>query len=394
LPVVPPPAPLCLRYRARFGVSAHLQNAEMSFGAGKEEEQETPLSGAMAFLHYSRKLVFCLMYIVISAVLIRFNKMLMHKDRFPHAMALSAIHMLTCSIFCAVLYAMYPPLFPGMESTKGQRWSLMKWFVPIGCCFAVMLFCSNQAYLYCSVTFLQFMKEANVMLVFIFSCLIGLQSFTRLRCLVIVWVIVGAALAVSGEVHFAWIGFVFQGVSQLAEVSRMLMGEIVLTGRKLDPLSYNMILAPICLFVLVIANAIRWSEGVVADFARLWPVIIANACVAFCLNISVAAVIKECSAVGFVLAGLTKDIAIVLFSAVAFREHVTRHQAFAFIVTIAGVAFWSYMKLYPSARIVQAMEMLLGVMPATPGEKAKLLDKDDPVKAAEDSPDAAAAKKV
>uniref|UniRef100_A0A7S4S7B9 Sugar phosphate transporter domain-containing protein n=1 Tax=Alexandrium monilatum TaxID=311494 RepID=A0A7S4S7B9_9DINO len=322
-----------------------------------------------------------LMYIVISAGLIRFNKLMMRKDHFPHALALSAVHMVICSVFCTVLYTLVPSFFPGMETSKGQRLSLMKWFVPIGLCFAVMLFGSNQAYMFCSVTFLQFMKEANVMLVFLFSCIVGLQGFSRLRCLVIFWVIVGASISVSGEVHFKWLGFIYQGVSQLAEVSRMIMGEIVLSGRKLDPLTYNMFLAPICLLVLIVANAVHWSPGTLNDFYEWWPLIIANACVAFCLNIIVATVIKECSAVGFVLAGLTKDIAIVLFSALAFHENVTQKQAGAFVITILGVGFWSYMKIYPSSGLVCKIEMLLGSETSAPGEKATLLPNEQPTSA-------------
>jgi len=348
----------------------------MSGAMDPDKEEEQSRSPMMQSLNHSKKFIYCLLYIVISAGLIRFNKMLMKKDHFPHALALSAIHMFTCTIFCTVLYSLFPGLFPGMETSKGQRVSLLKWFVPIGCCFAVMLFGSNQAYMYCSVTFLQFMKEGNVMLVFVFSCIVGLQSFTRLRCLVIVWVIIGATISVSGEVHFKWLGFIYQAISQLAEVSRMIMGEIVLSGRKLDPLTYNMFLAPICLFVLIIANAVHWSENTLVDFQEWWPLIIVNACLAFCLNIVVAAVIKECSAVGFVLAGLTKDIAIVLFSALAFHEKVTSQQGAAFLITIMGVSFWSYMKLHPSAMLVRSLERMLCVEPTVPSEKAALIQKE------------------
>lgn len=348
----------------------------------KDEEPEQSSVG-MQFLSYTRKIVFCVMYIIVSAALIRFNKLMMKKDHFPHALALSACHMFVCSVLCSALYLIFPSMFPGMEVTKGQRLGLMKWFIPIGICFAIMLFGSNQAYMYCSVTFLQFMKEANVMLVFIFSCIVGLQSFTKLRCVVIIWVIAGASISVSGEVHFAWLGFVFQGVSQLAEVSRMIMGEIVLSGKKLDPLSYNMFLAPICLIVLIIANAAHWQPTIMADFAHMWPLIILNALVAFALNILVAAVIKECSAVGFVLTGLLKDIAIVVFSACAFHEHVTQKQAGAFVITIAGVCFWSYMKLYPTSMIVKSCERLLCVDNGSEREKEALMPKEIQPSAAE-----------
>eukprot|EP00413_Alexandrium_margalefii_P029875 CAMPEP_0204578114 /NCGR_PEP_ID=MMETSP0661-20131031/42738_1 /ASSEMBLY_ACC=CAM_ASM_000606 /TAXON_ID=109239 /ORGANISM="Alexandrium margalefi, Strain AMGDE01CS-322" /LENGTH=352 /DNA_ID=CAMNT_0051587015 /DNA_START=57 /DNA_END=1115 /DNA_ORIENTATION=+ len=346
-----------------------------------EPAADAPANPLSQSLTYARKFGFCLLYIIVSTGLIRYNKLMMRKDHFPHALALSACHMLVCSVLCTSLYVVRPSMFPGMETSKGQRLGLMKWFVPIGLCFAVMLFGSNQAYVYCSVTFLQFMKEANVMLVFVFSCFVGLQSFTRLRCLVIAWVIFGATLTVSGEVHFKWIGFIFQGVSQLAEVTRMIMGEFVLTGRKMDPLTYNMFLAPICLAVLIVANAAHWSPGTLEDFAEWWPLILGNACLAFCLNILVATVIKECSAVGFVLTGLIKDIVIVIFSAVAFHEHVTRKQAEAFIITIFGVFFWSYMKIYPDASLVRMLERLLCMQHEAPSEKKALLPKDPPSRA-------------
>mmetsp|Transcript_56755 Transcript_56755/g.127784 ORF Transcript_56755/g.127784 Transcript_56755/m.127784 type:complete len:161 (-) Transcript_56755:219-701(-) len=151
------------------------------------------------------------------------------------------------------------------------------------------------------------------------------------------------------------------------------MGEIVLSGKKLDPLTYNLFLAPICLLVLIIANAIHWSPGSWEDFKQWYPLIFANACVAFCLNIVVAAVIKECSAVGFVLTGLAKDIAIVIFSALAFGEIVTAKQAVAFVVTILGVFFWSFMKIYPSSKLVRTMESALCSPVAAEGERTALL---------------------
>lgn len=326
------------------------------------------------FVIYAKKFLLCLGYIVVSTVLIRFNKYMMKKHHFPHSLALSAIHMIVSSILCTTFYFIFPSMYPGMESTRGNRLSLLKWFVPIGICFAIMLFGSNQAYLYCSVTFLQFMKEANVMLVFIFSCCMGLQSISRLRVFVIVWVIVGASISVSGEVNFRWIGFAFQAISQLAECSRMVMGEIVLSGRKLDPLTYTMFLAPICLVVLVIANAVHFSPGTWEDLAQMWPLLIANACVAFVLNVMVATVIKECSAVGFVLCGLTKDIAIVLFSTAAFHEHVTRKQALAFVITLAGVFYWSHMKTNPASPLVQLVERMLCVGSTAPKETTPLLE--------------------
>jgi len=312
---------------------------------------------------------------VTSAGLIRFNKWMMKPDHFPHSLALSAIHMLVSTVLCVFFYTLAPSMFPAMEETKGNRLGLMKWFLPIGGCFAVMLFGSNQAYMYSSVTFLQFMKEGNVMVVFLISCLFGLQQMNRMRMLVIVWVIAGSSLAISGDLRFSLPGFVFQGVSQLAECCRMIMGEFVLSGKKLDPLTYTMFVAPTCLVVLVLANLVHWHPGTLHDLQVWWPLLLCNALLAFLLNVCVAAVIKECSAVGFVLVGVAKDIFIVLFSCFCFGETVTKQQVTAFTITLFGICFWSLMKTMPHHPLVQLCERGLCMEPQVPSEMQGLVEK-------------------
>ncbi|CAK0859520.1 unnamed protein product [Prorocentrum cordatum] len=265
---------------------------------------------------------------------------------------------------------------------------LYKYLVPIGILFAVMLYGSNKAYLYCSVAFLQFMKEANVVLVFLFSAMCGLQVVNRQRTFVIGWVILGSSLCVSGELNFVFIGFLIQGFSQFAECMRAVIAELVLTGNdfKLDPLSYTMFMAPVCLLVLIIGNAIIWEHSVIEDLAVWWPYLIPNACIAFCLNITIAQVIKETSAVGFIITGVVKDICLVVFSSVAFHDMITMKQWVSFTVTLSGVFFWSFMTKFPNHQLVGSFERMLGVgwgpYPGASLGTKKGLDETEPLIAA------------
>jgi len=324
-----------------------------------------------------KKLLLCLVYIAVSSLLIRFNSWMMHEDHFPFAMALSTIHMLVCSTLCIVLYSIAPSMYPAMEGTIGRRLDLMRWFIPIGACFAVMLYGSNKAYAYCSVALLQFMKEANVVVVFVISCAVGLQSINRLRILLIVWVLVSAAISVTGDLSFSFLGIAFQVTSQLAECARTVLGEFVLSGRKLDPLTYTFFLAPICLVVLLVADFVHWDPRIWPALVRWWPIILCNACVAFLLNILVAAVIKEVSAVGFVLTGLTKDIVIVVLSWLFFGDPITQVQWSAFAMTLLGVGVWSVMKISPRSPIIRMLEaaVCMNVQQDEPTEATSLIEK-------------------
>lgn len=309
-----------------------------------------------------RSAAVCALYIVVSAALIHFNKYLMHPGRFPYAMALTAFHMLVTFLLCSLLFLLKPSLFPGMATTAGRRGQLLLWFMPLGFLFAVGLYCSNRAYLYCSVAFLQFMKEMNVVLVFGLSCLAGLQHCTRSRLLVLAWIILGASVAVVGELHFVWVGFAVQAVSQLGESGKNVLGEWIMRGSdlKLDPLTYTMFMSPMCLAVLLVGTVVTWRDEIAAHAVLWWKLLLPNACLAFLLNVAVALVIKECSAVTFVLAGLVKDMAIVAACVLVFGEVVVHQQFMGFAICLGGIFCWSYMRARPSSPWVQGFAAALG----------------------------------
>jgi len=317
----------------------------------------------------------CVLYIGVSSLLIRFNKFLVEPHRFPFPATLSALHMACSLFFCSIFYLVRPSAFPGMVATEGKRLDLLRWFVPIGFTFAVSLFASNQAYLYANVTFLQFMKEANAIISFLISCAVGLQVMNRVRLANILWIVTFSAICVEGEVHFVWLGFVVQGISQLAECSRVVLGECVLSGSslKLDPLTYNLFAAPSCLAFLAVAHVFAWDQQIIPRAMQLWYLLLPNATLAFVLNLLVATVIKETSAVGFILTGVVKDIVLVVVSSLVFGETVTGQQAVGFTLVLAGILFWSFMKAMPNHPFVRWVEDRMGLPKSD--EKLPLVEK-------------------
>lgn len=314
-------------------------------------------------------------YIMVSAALIRYNKFMMHKDIFPYSMALTFLHMSVSLVMCLVLYFLKPALFPGMQAAEGKRTELLKWFVPIGIFFAIALYTSNRAYIFCDVAFLQFMKENNVMICFLLSCAVGIQSLDRLKFMIVAWVVMTSAMAVGEELHFVWFGFALQAVSQLAECSRAVMGECVLTGAglRLDPLSYTLFTAPICLMVLAVGTAATWEPAILTQGLLHWRLIVPNTMLAFILNLLVASVIKETSAVGFTMGGVLKDIFIVVLSALTFGETVTTKQMIGFSGSIFGIVCWSVLKIQPNSEAVTKAYSMLGYHRVLQSEETRLV---------------------
>jgi len=193
------------------------------------------------------------------------------------------------------------------------------------------------------------MKESNVVLVFCLSALVGLQRFTRARVLVIFWILAGAFLCVTGEIELALFGFIIQINSQWAESCRLVLGEWMMTASdaRLDALTYTMSMAPMALIPLLISTVVSFEPKIASDFITHLPLLICNAGVAISLNVAVSLVIKHCSAVAFTLAGLAKDMFVIVLSSLLYADVITFQQQVGFAVTLSGIAAWSSIKLRP-----------------------------------------------
>ncbi|CAE8591649.1 unnamed protein product, partial [Polarella glacialis] len=286
-------------------------------------------------------------YIAVSASLISFNKFLMQPGRFPHALFLTTVHMSVTTALSLLLYTAAPTLFPSMPRAKEDYKTVLKYIAPLGMLFALALYCSNSAYLYSSVAFLQFCKEGNVALVFAMSCALGLQVFSWQKVAILSVVVAGCSICATGEIHFVLMGFLLQITSQLAECSKNIIGEVVMSGAglKLDVLTFVMFQAPCSLVPLLGAALVEYTQDVGQDFRSAWPLLLANACNAFLLNVMIALTLKKLSTVSFVIIGLLKDIVIVSSSSLVFGSAISQVQIIGFSVTIFGIALWSHLKL-------------------------------------------------
>jgi hypothetical protein len=304
----------------------------------------------------------CLWYICLSAGLISFNKYLIHPDRFPFPLVLTAIHMAMTCFLSLVFYKLCPSWYPSINKAIENKAVLLKFLVPMAILFSASLWMSNKAYAYSSVAFLQFIKETNLTVVYLLSCLCGLQTLVPGKLGMIFLIIAGCSLCVHGEVHFAMTGLILQVTALLCECTKNVMGEVVLTGAglKLDPLTFNLFQAPLTFIPLcigaVVAHATGNMNGVLTALSQNWHLILPNSMMAFVLNITLTAVIKHLSAVSFVLAGLVKDVVIVLASGLVFGDAISHQQIIGFTIIITGVACWSQVRLAENAAKQQAEE--------------------------------------
>lgn len=301
-------------------------------------------------------------YIGASSALIAYNKYLIDHDRFPFAVPLVLMHAAFCSLASAALFVLRPSLFPSLTDPDRKvvvdRDLICKGAVPIGFFFAGQLVLSNTAYLHSSVSFLQMLKEANLALVYLLSLAFALEKFNWWSARMLLLVAIFTGMTIHGELNFSMKGFIIQGTSQCFECFKIVLQAMLLSsaGRKLDALTYVMLVMPICFMVLLtllgVLHLVGPGQDILrtphwADLVAWWPHLAANTLLAFTLNVVIALFVKQSSAIAFLLAGIVKDAMIVISAAVFLRETITPLQAVGFALQLGTITVYSLVKTFP-----------------------------------------------
>mmetsp|Transcript_100126 Transcript_100126/g.258800 ORF Transcript_100126/g.258800 Transcript_100126/m.258800 type:complete len:386 (-) Transcript_100126:103-1260(-) len=331
------------------------------------KDERTPLAPAASDASASRKdlwktLGFGFTTILCSVGLINFNSYLMADGRFPYAAPLVLMHMAFCSTFALVLRFLQPSLYPALTDPHKRvpidADFLLRGVLPIGAVFSASLVLTNLAYNKLSVAFLQMLKECNIILVYAFSLIATLEMFSWRHVQVIFFAMVAASLTITGELNFVWDGFCIQVSSMVCECLRIVLQSVLLSGKKLDALSYVLVVSPVCflllgslMLLLVLLPPGALGAGLAlptaAKLQEFAPLLAANCALAFALNVSIALLIKNTSAVSYIFCGVLKDILAVLVSVVILHESISPMQCVSFSMQILAVVVWSLLKSKP-----------------------------------------------
>lgn len=157
-------------------------------------------------------------------------------------------------------------------------------------------------------------------------------------------IVLGVVIASFGEIKFVFIGFMFQIGGIIFEATRLVMVQRLLSSAeyKMDPLVSLYYFAPVCAVM----------NGVTALFLEVpnltmghiynvgvWT-LLANAVVAFLLNVSVVFLIGKTSSLVMTLCGVLKDILLVAASMMIWQTPVTGTQFFGYSIALIGLVYY------------------------------------------------------
>eukprot|EP00933_Yihiella_yeosuensis_P080380 TRINITY_DN93790_c0_g1_i1.p1 TRINITY_DN93790_c0_g1~~TRINITY_DN93790_c0_g1_i1.p1 ORF type:complete len:369 (+),score=52.53 TRINITY_DN93790_c0_g1_i1:98-1204(+) len=335
-----------------------------------ETDRLVPSSGskhstkAKAYLHNAIPVVGIGSFVILcSASMINLNKELMKEGVFPYVVPLVLTQFLVATMINAVLMIACPSLYPSLKSmtSKGALVNqdfMLRSVMPVALAFLISLAMSNLAYYYSSVPFLQMMKEANIMGVYLISLMMGLEKWSLAQVGIIVALFFATFASIDGELHFSLKGFLIQGIACAADACKNIMASLLLSGeggKKLDAMSFNALTSPAVLIMvtgLILFDRAGTATGIVEippweKFVEHRHLLAANALLAFVLNLLIAVFLRYSSALSFAIVGIIKDIIVVISSTIIMRDAISQAQVFSFSLQVLLVISWTVLKSFP-----------------------------------------------
>ncbi|KAJ0427023.1 triose-phosphate transporter family-domain-containing protein [Aspergillus carlsbadensis] len=175
----------------------------------------------------SWNIVLCtLNWVFWSNLTILFNKWILEYTPFKYPILLTTWHLLFATLATQLL-AHTTPLLSARKSLPMNARIYMARIAPIGLLYSASLVCSNVAYVYLNVGFIQMLKAAGPVVTLLTSYLWSVTGLTAGKVVNILVIAVSVGVTVSGEIQFSWVGVALQGAALVCDANRLVLMEII-----------------------------------------------------------------------------------------------------------------------------------------------------------------------
>ncbi|KAL4884181.1 hypothetical protein BJY04DRAFT_206027 [Aspergillus karnatakaensis] len=162
-----------------------------------------------------------------SNLTILFNKWILESTPFP--ILLTTWHLLFATLATQLL-ARTTPLLSSRKTINMTPKLYITRIAPIGVLYSGSLVCSNMAYLYLNVGFIQMLKASGPVITLLTSALYGVTTLTAPKTLNVLFITASVALTVSSEIQFSWVGVALQGVALMFDANRLVLLQLITAG--------------------------------------------------------------------------------------------------------------------------------------------------------------------
>lgn len=340
-----------------------------------EEVELRPLlarpSSRVGFLHNSinkamiKVLLLITIWYVLSTGLSMFNKKVVGKKHgifgnghgFPAPLLLSSVQFALQTVLAKLVFRI------GVcERTQVRQMSWKEYLrtvFPNGVITGLDIGFSNKSLVFITMSFYTMCKSTTPLFLLLFAFVWGIEKPSWSLAGVVLIIASGLLLLVAGETEFDGAGFALVMLASCFSGLRFTLTQVLLHGHKEDvamggPLEVLEVLTPI-MSVTVLVLSIIWE--------RLWDVlpgsiyfssinhslitlavIMAGAVIAFLMVWTEYMVIKETSALTFLIAGTFKEVVTVLAAVVIMGDHFGLMNGIGLVIVMVGILLFNWYK--------------------------------------------------
>ena len=196
-----------------------------------------------------------LAYTLAGPLLIKLNNQILHHHSFPYPIALSALGVGFAALMSHLLLRL--GIIEFTQPALRLSWSFyLRSALPIAALSALTLALGNASYVYLSVAMCQMLKALTPALTLGLLSALNIDRPTTREAACVVVITLGSIFTTRGEIAASQTGLALQLGANLAEATRLVLSQQLLTNRKLPLMEMQYHVAPLQLLCLLAASAV------------------------------------------------------------------------------------------------------------------------------------------
>jgi len=272
---------------------------------------------------------------------------------FQYPFLLTTTHFVAQFLFSATVIFFFPSLRP---KTRISWRDYLTRVVPSGIATSVDIGLSNLSFKFITLTFYTMCKSSSPIFLLIFAFLFKLEKINLKLIGIVALITGGIILAVMGETQFDAAGFALVMSASVLAGLRWTITQMLLQKEKLgmtNPFATLYYIAPIMactLFIISIPTERIWEIHNSPAFStpevavETVFLIAGGAVLAFMMVVAEFQLIKETSAVTFMIAGIAKEVLTITVAVIIFGDTMGPANIVGLLLVIGGVSLYNFFK--------------------------------------------------
>ena len=300
------------------------------------------------YLRIFKIVVLCTAFMVTGPSLILLNKYILRDLKFDYPIFLSSLGLGASALVSSVFVKLKLTKLEHAHKVNTQYW--VRNILPVAICSAATLACSNSAYLYLTVSFIQMLKAFSPVLVLFIAVFFKVDKPTLPVIVSIIVICLGSFLASIGEVGLNLFGLIIFMLAAATEGIKLVITEKVLTTFKCGIIEGQYVFAPSgatsLLFCSFFFEFRKMYENNALEIMTENPgTFLAASTMGLLVNLLTFVVIQATSSVTIKVMATARSALLVLYQVYFHEEVITAIQTLGYMISLGGFGAYNYYRM-------------------------------------------------